>query len=391
MVIFDVFIYVFFTWVMYTFAKDSYVFVNRIGRLEMSDKNLWFFWLFFSFICGIRWNVGTDCIGYMLNFAEGRIHDEKGEYIWQGIVLLISKLKLHYTVGMGLIAFLQMYFLTKLPSKYRYLLIFMPVALFGGCYFLDYCNGMRQMLAASIFVFSTQFIKQKKPIKFLSLIFITSYLHHSVVMMYPMILLAYIKPDKISFSDKRLVCTIIFFFCFVAGLTPQFAGFLSYFNFIVDNMDESYSYVGNVIEHTIVEGNNDARSFGPMQLSYFLTALATIWYGKDLKSKYKTKIPYFDLWWLFSFVYGCGYFLVCNVNFMFIRPFQYFEPFQLIIVSLLLYYFYDMRKFIPFRLLIMIIWLGLVWNIIKNVGVLGESVTYKMFFFHDLYERIHVW
>lgn len=390
MFVFDILVYVFFAWLMYAYAKNSYVFAKRMGRFEQPDKNLWIFWLFFAFICGIRWNVGVDSVGYMQNFAEGRINDEKGEYIWQEIVLLISKLQLHYTVGMGLVAFLQLYFLTKLPSRYRYILVFMPIALFGGCYFLDYCNGMRQMLAASIFVYGTQFIIKKKPIHYLVLIFITSYIHHSVVMMYPMILLAYIRPDKISFSDKRLICTIIFIICFIAGQTPQFTGFLSYFNFLVENMDDSYSYVDNVIERTIVEGDNDARSFGPMQLSYFLTSLATIWYGKDLKTIYKDKIPYFDLWWLFSFVFGCGYFLVCNVNFMFIRPFQYFEPFQLIIVSLLLFYFYSMQKKKLFWILTIIIWAGLSWNIMKSVGVFGESVTYKMFFFHDLYERIHV-
>ena len=391
MVVFDILIYVFFALLMYSYAKHSYEFANKSGKLEQSDKNLWLFWLFFAFICGIRWNVGVDSVGYMQNFAEGRINEEKDEYIWQGIILLISKLQLHYTVGMGLVAFLQIYFLTKMSTKYRYILIFMPVALFGGCYFLDYCNGMRQMLAASVFVFSTQFILQKKPIHYLVLIFITSYIHHSVVMMYPMILLAYIRPDKISFSDKRLICTIIFIICFIAGQTPQFAGFLYYFNFLVNNMDDSYSYVGNVIERTIVEGDNDARSFGPMQLSYFLTAIATIWYGKALKVTYKDKIPYFDLWWLFSFVYGCGYFLVCNVNFMFIRPFQYFEPFQLIIVSLLLYYFYSMRKKKLFWIFTIVIWAGLSWNIMKSVGVFGESVTYKMIFFHDLYEKIHLW
>ena len=391
MVVFEVLIYVFFAWAMYTYARHSYIFANRTGRLEQPDKNLCFFWLFFAVICGIRWNVGVDCIDYMINFAKGKINVNKEEYIWQAIVLSIKNLRLHYTVGMGLVAFLQIYFLTKIPSRYRYILVFMPIALFGGCYFLDYCNGMRQMLAANIFVYGTQFILHKKPIHYLVLIFITSYIHHSVVMMYPMILFAYIRPDKISFSDKRLICTVIFMICFVAGQTPQFAGFLNYFNFFVNNMDDSYSYVGNVIERTIVEGDNDTLSFGPMQLSYFLTSLATIWYGKDLKAMYKDKIPYFNLWWFFSFVYGCGYFLVCNISFMFIRPIQYFEPFQLIIVSLLLFYFHNMRKNKQFWLLIMVIWANIIWNIIKSVGVFGESVTYKMFFFHDLYERIHVW
>ena len=60
MFIFDILIYVFFAWVMYAYAKHSYVFAKRTGRFEQPDKNLWIFWLFFAFICGIRWNVGVD-------------------------------------------------------------------------------------------------------------------------------------------------------------------------------------------------------------------------------------------------------------------------------------------------------------------------------------------
>lgn len=386
MFVFEVFIYVLFAWVMYTYARKSYAYTLRTGQDVKLDHNLWYFWLFFAFICGIRWNVGGDCVGYMQAFAEGSINEEKKEYLWQALVLFVDKLHLHYSIGMGLIGFLQLYFLTKLPSKYRYILVFIPIVLFGGCYFLDYCNGMRQMLAASVFVFSTKFILEKKPIQYLALLYLTSFLHHSAIMMLPMIVLAYIRPDKISFSDKKVLCTGIFIACFLLGQTPQFASFLNIFNFLVESMDDSYSYVGNVIQQTVVEGENNARSFGPMQLSYFLTALFSIWYGKELKVEYKSRIPYFDLWWLFSFVYGCGYFLVCNVDFMFIRPLQYFEPFQLIIVSLLLFYFYDKRRMTLFKLLIFVIWVGLIWNMIKSIGLYGESATYKTIFFHDLYE-----
>lgn len=386
MFIFETLIYIFFALMMYLFARKSYIFTLRTQQVNKTDKNLFYFWLFFAIVCGLRWNVGMDCMSYMQSFAEGYTNKEKNEYLWQAIVLFIDKLHLHYTIGMGLVAFLQLYFLTKLPSKYRYILVFLPIALFGSCYFMDYCNGMRQMLAASVFVFATKYIIEKKPIQYLFIIYMTYFIHNSVIMMLPMILLAYIRPNKVSFSDKRILCTSIFILCFLAGQTPQFSNFLGIFNFLVENMDDSYSYVGNVIERTITEGNNDVRNFGPMQLSYFLTAIFSIWFGKDLKLEYKDKIPYFDLWWLFSYFYGCGYFLVCNVNFMFIRPIQYFEPFQLIIISLLLFYFYQKNKKKWFYILIISMWAGMTWNIIKNTGEYAESVTYKTIFFHDLYE-----
>lgn len=391
MFIFEILIYAFFAWVMCMLAKRSYVLANYKELLGNSDENLWPFWLFFAFICAIRWNVGVDCVSYIHDFAEGIINEEKTEYLWQLLVLSVSRLHLHYAIGMGGMAFLQLYFLTKRLSEYRYVLVFMPIALFGGCYFLDYCNGMRQMLVASMFVFSTKYILEKKFVKYAFMMTCAYFIHHSAVMLFPMYVFAYLAPRKWALSDKRMFCLGIFATCFILGITPQFSKFLGVFDFLVENMDDSYSYVGNVIQHTIVEGENEQRNFGPMQLSYFLTALSTIVWGPVLRRKFQPHLPYFDLWWFFAFIFACGYFLVCNVSFMFVRVFQYFEPFQLIIVSLLFFYLHLYRKKYSFTLLLVIIWAGLIWNIIKSVGVFGESVTYKMIFFHDINERIHPW
>lgn len=390
MLILDVLIYVCFAYIMCTYAHKSYISSTKLSESRCTDYNLFFIYVFFTIICAIRWNVGTDCISYMHVFDKGHINEEKTEYIWQALVLFVYKLHLHYTFGMGLVAFLQLYFLTILPYRYRYIIVFLPIALFGGCYFLDYCNGMRQMLVASMFVFATKYIIEKRFTKYMILMCIMYYVHHSAIMLIPFYLLAYSRINRISFSDKKLLCTSLFILCFILGQTPQFVSFLGFFDFLVSNMDSSYSYVNNVIQKTIVDGDNQTRNFGPMQLSYFLTAAFTIWYGKELKIEYQNKIPYFNLWWLFSFIYACGYFLVCNVSFMFIRPIQYFEPFQLIIVSLLLFYFHDKRKTMLFWIFVLLIWTSMIWNIMKSIGVFGESVTYKTIFFHDLNERIHL-
>lgn len=384
MFIFEILIYVFFAWVMYTYAKKSYAYANRTGIVDKPDQNLWKFWLFFTFICAIRWNVGVDCIGYMQRFDQGRIREQSVEHLWDILVLGVHKLHLHYTIGMAITAFVQIYFTTKLASQYRYLLVFLPIALFGGAYFGSYCNAVRQMMAASIFVFSTQFILQKKLLPYLLCIFAASQIHHSSQLLYVFYLLAYIRPDKISLSDKRVICTSIFIACFVLGLTPQFQAYANYFTAFVDFFGDNYDYVNNYIQDKVVEGDNDARNFGPMMLSYFLTALAIVWFGPELKREYKDKIPYFDLWWLFAFVYVCGFFLFGNVSFMFLRPLMFFIPFQLLITSLLLYYLYTHNR-TYFILFVCVLWVASCWDIIKNIGVPWESVTYKIFLFHDLY------
>ena len=384
MFIFEILIYVFFAWVMYVYATKSYAFANQTGRADKTDWNLWKYWLFFTLICGIRWNVGVDSLGYMFNFAQGQIREDSSEHLWDMLVIGVHKLHLHYTIGMAITAFVQIYFTTKLASKYRYILVFLPIVLFGGSYFWDYTNAVRQMMAASIFVFSTQFILEQKLLPYLLCIFVASQIHHSSQLLYAFYIFAYIRPNKISFSDKRLVCTSIFLVCFVLGLTPQFQTYASYFSAFVDFFGDSYEYVNNMIQNQIVEGENEARNFGPMMLSYFLSALAIVWFGPELHKTYKLKFPYFDLWWLFAYIYVCGFFLFGNIGFMFLRPLMFFIPFQLLITSLLLYYLYTHNR-TYFILFVCVLWVASCWDIIKNIGVPWESVTYKIFLFHDLY------
>lgn len=385
MVVFEILIYIFFAFVMYNYAKKSYAYSLKYQNAEKPDNALWMFWLFFALICGIRWNVGSDSVGYMLDFRDGRASEKGVEHLWDWFVLSVHSLHLHYTIGMAITGFVQIYFTTKLASKYRYLLVFLPIVLFGGGHFLGWCNAVRQMMAAGIFVYSTQYILQKKFIPYIILIFVASQIHHSAQLLYVMYLFAYIRPDNISISDKKILTTGIFIVCFVLGITPQFQSLLGLFSFLVESIG-FYDYVSNVIQQTIVEGETTARNFGPMQLSYFLTALAPIWYGPELKKLFKDKISYFDLWWFFSFIYACGYFLVCNVDYLFIRPLLYFQPFQLLITSLLLYYFYSRISRSLFWGFTGIIWVSLAWNIIKNMGNPMESVTYKLFFFHSIEE-----
>lgn len=385
MFLFDICIYVILAWLMCNFARQSFNY-----SLEMEDeesartnKHMWLFWLSFAVICGIRWNVGVDCGSYIMFFKNGFVNKKSVEHLWDALVLGVYNLHLHYAIGMAITAFVQIYFATKIASKYRYILIFLPLALFGGSYFLDWCNAVRQMMAACIFVYSTQYILHKKLLPYLLCIFAASQIHHSASMMYVMYVFAYIRPDRMSFSNKRTICTTIFMVCFILGITPQFKNFIGFFNFLVDNLDK-YDYVANIVQQTVIKGEFNSRSFGPMQISYFLTALATIWYGPELREHFRDGLPYFDLWWLFSFIYGCGYFLVCNVHFMFIRPFMFFQPFQLLIVSLLLFHFYINGKKGMFTMLIMAIWFNIFWNVFKSSGIPYESVTYKLFLFHNL-------
>lgn len=376
----DILIYVLFAAIMCCLAKKSYI---NYSQTTQNDKFLIAYILFYTIICAIRWNVGTDSIAYAVGFEFGPNRSEiNGEYIFYYLQYILSKYGFHFSIGLGICAFFQIFFITKALLPYKYILVTLPIILFGNKYFLDLNNGVRQMIVASLFVYCSRYIVEKKLLKYLIFLFVASMIHHSALMLIPF----YLIPDKWSIANKRILMFIIFIICFIAGQTPSFQNFVGY----AETLSSVFGYegyterVGSLLTSGITE---ETLSFGPMMLSYFLIAVATIWFGPDLKKHYEHTIPYFNLWYLFSFFYVCAYFLICNISHIFIRPIQYFELFHLIIASLLLFEigFGRFKKRAIAVMFTLIVWTNTSWDIIKahNSKDEWESSTYKTIFFHQ--------
>lgn len=380
MFVFHILVYVIFALLMSNFAKQSTFLYPNSNKL---DKYIWLFILFYTFICAIRWNVGIDSAGYAYGFAHGsNVTSEKinSELLFYGIEHLFNKLQLHFTFGLGLCAFVQIFSITKALQDYKYILITLPIVLFGSRYFLDLNNGVRQMIAASMFVYASRYIYDKKIFHYLAFVLIASLIHHSSIILF----VFYFLPNKIVISDKRWLMLGIFSVCFIAGQTPAFQGLIHYTEMLTSSL--GYDDYSNRVVSLLSEGTTkEALTFGPMMLSYFMTALFTIWFGPNLKKKYEKEMPYFNLWYNFSFFFACSYFLVCNVSHIFIRPVLYFELFQLITVSLLLFDFgfSRTRHQILSLILTLTLWVNISWDIVKVSGRDWESTTYKVYFLHQ--------
>lgn len=383
MFVFDILIYVFFAWIMCSLAKRA----NFYGEGTLGAKYyIWYFMLFFAVICGIRYNVGVDCMSYIKQFKTGYIAASRTEEtLWWCFVKAIHNMDIHYTVGMGLVAFLQIFFIVKALRGCQYILSAMPLVLFGSIYFWDMTNGMRQVIVACIFLYVSRFITDRKPIPYFLLLFLASLVHHSALIIFPLYIIAYIPASYLDVTKYRKVCICLLFACLFLGMTHIFQGMVSY----LEGMTKIFGYDDYTDRVSLIVGGNytsETRAFGPMQLSYFLVALAITWFGPLLNERYGEENRFFHLWYFFANIYGCLYFLVCNTSHLFIRIVQYFEFFQMIIVSMLLYLFYEQKIKYKWHLflLIIVMWVSTCWNITKNSGVSGESVSYKVFLFNDI-------
>lgn len=387
MAVIDILIYVFFAIVMSTLAKKSYKTYPKSTKL---DVYLIQFILFYTFISAIKWKVGADSIGYAKDFVTGIMGaDAEGaeykELISQFIVHSVHNLGLHFTVGVGIYSFLEIFFITKMLSKYKYVLIYVPIVLFGSRYYANEMNGMRQMIVASAFVYFSKYIFERKVLRYFSSILISTMVHQSSLILFPL----YFLPRKITeIADKRYLLLAIFTTCLVIGRTPQFHMLTQYGETI--GVVLGYQNYGVILaEKAEGDSSAEAKNIGPVLLSFIFIAFANIWYGKRLKKRYEKIIPYFNMWYFFSFLWGCTYFLFSNTDVIFTRPWSYFCLFEMIIFSLLLYdlstnIIFNSKKRLIAICFIIAAWIGTSYSIIKAENdPKNDWITYKFYFMHQ--------
>ena len=389
-IIFNVLVYVFFAWAMFVMAdnscKEIEPVINDSEYESKMDIWLWTYVIFFTVISAIRYRTGVDTLSYIHYFKNGIDPKYPLEVGFTYIVNYLHSTGLHFSFGMGLFAFLQIYFIVNRLGKYRYILPFMALVMFGGNYYLGYMNAVRQMIAASIGFFACTYIVERKPIKFILWIAVATLFHSSAALFYAFYFLNFIPAWSWDIANRPKLLTIIYFACLILGASPQFQFFAPDISQLTEAMGyQRYSDTA----FTLLTNNTgaEARAFGPMQLSYFLTGLFIILYGPKLQEEFEFKIPYFKLWYFLAVAYWCLYFLVCNISHLFIRPIMYLMPFSLVITSLLCYYL--IRKN-PSKIMgidagylfLIIIWTGIIWDVWKNTGLRWECTSYKTFLFN---------
>jgi hypothetical protein len=376
---------VFFAFFSSSLAKKSENYIEQSGEsTDVWDKYLIMFVTFFTVIAAIRCDVGSDNLSYAVIFDRVHVDHNGREELWKLFVDTVQHLGLHWTFGLGICGFIQIFFITKALKPYRWLLVFVPLVFFGGRYWMDCMNAVRQMMAASIFLWASRFIYDRKRIKYLIVIFICSLIHNSAVLLLPLVFL----PLTISIERHRWTLLAIFLSCFVIGQTPAFQSLAGVVQSVAVSTD--YEVYATSMSSALQSGNDDeALAYGPMMLSYLLISIFIIWYGPELKAKYEDKIPYFSLWYNLSYFYACAYFFVCNLGHIFIRPLQYFSLFQMVIAALLLRYLWTEYRTYGVRPLAalffcIVIATNTAWAVTKasNLGYIRECSTYKTIFFN---------
>ncbi|UTW10631.1 EpsG family protein [Marinobacterium rhizophilum] len=308
---------------------------ERVYHYE--NKKLWFwYWevvlaLFvFAFVSGIRFQVGVDHFAYLKNYLmlqNSNVFLFEKEFGFDAITSLFVSLGFHFSFYFGFFAFLQIFFIYRAFKNERYLYPFLGVVIIFGPHYLSWMNGIRQMLVATIFVYSIQFIVQKNFLKYTATIFLASLIHQSALILLPL----YFLPQRDYFKSRGVLVFLVFITIYI-GTTNVWIGLLNSLGGLISFI--GYDNISGKLD-LLIE-NNQVRNIGPRNLSIIFLALVTIWFSPQLKRRFE--YTNFSIYFNFSILGVLFSNLLNNAHHIFLRPITYLTVFSIVTTAYLLAY-----------------------------------------------------
>jgi len=248
---------------------------------------------------------------------------------------LFAQLNIHFTFYFAFWAFLQLFFIYRAFKDERYLYPFLGMIIILGPHYLSWMNGMRQMLAVTMFVFSIQYIKNRKLIPYFITIFLATLIHKSAILF----LIFYFIPQKDYFKNRYINLGLLIV-TLIMGLNPNWMQAFEY----IERTLAVIGYDRYAERFDIMVEYRREMAIGPRRISILLLNILTIWYSPKLKQVFKNTnyLIYFN----FAFVGVLLYNLFANTSHIFLRPVSYFTIFLALTTAYLLYYLKPQKKYI---------------------------------------------
>ncbi len=166
----------------------------------------------FTFIVGLRWDVGVDYMGYYYLYIGDYQYNsfDRLELIPRSLMNFFNSIGLPFYSWFMAMAFFQILFLIKAFEKYFFDYLPLGVFFFLIMYLALDMNVVRQGVALSIALYSYTFIKEKRIIPFLFFGVLAFFFHKSAVLITPLFLFAFLKRFPGPFFQLALFIFFIF-------------------------------------------------------------------------------------------------------------------------------------------------------------------------------------
>lgn len=346
---------------------------NRDSAYKQSNKMLAIVLmsLIFGLVFGMRWDVGTDNLEYLRIYIHNDTEWYKNEYIFKWINDSLYSLGIHYWMYFALFAFVQVFLLFYALKNEAYLWAFLILSLFGGHFFVDWMNGMRQEMASCIMLVATNFIIKRQPIKYLLFILIAAGFHSSALLflvVYPLMV-----------NGKQLVPSWkiqLFLLIMCSGITIVIGDILSKVFPILEVLQqvEAMNKYTATYNEDVLQRFSDVTHIGIMFYIFLIVNSIIIVYSDKIKIYFGGRRIniYYNL-----FYWGMLFETLLATNMVLVRPFRYFRIYKLIMIAYLLYYLYKHPS--TFSTLVFIIIIGLLL-----AGIVIKAITTPFNFYFEI-------
>lgn len=380
--LFSFFIYLTAAFLMFQWGKLC-VPASGISLKQQAERNFLGQFLFivtFVFITGARYNVGVDYMSYLSIYQDlvniGKVSDAY-EPLFVNISLFIANLDLHFFFFFAFWAFIQIFFVCRAVKHERELLPFIGAFIFLHTFFLDWTNGLRQCIVECIFFWALLFVKQKKLIIYLFIIYICTFIHTSAFLLMPFCLLAFIN---ISPKRKNLLL-LIFLTCTIIGSTPIWINLLSPLSDYLSQYGFD-RYASNLNRQLDNEDLLRETAWGPSRLSIFIINGFIIYLAPKIKEHIKNPRTMFSIYFSLFYIGATLYELFVNTTHIFLRPVGYFTYFRLPMLAYVSIYLWKSNKKFLFASFILLAFMPTASAIIK--GALSPQTTNNLYHFFFL-------
>lgn len=332
----------------------------------------------FAFFTGVRWDVGIDQLSYLntynsLKYSDSFVRDDM-EIGFVKLMKLFSRNGIHSAIFFAVIGLLQLCFSLTIFKNEPYVIPFFCIGLICGGIFFSWCNGMRQQLVLSLFIFiSSYFLLEKKIILTLLLIFLLTYIHRSAVFLYIFVPLMYMNLQKFYIKQKWQ------FLILFSSLVLSQAYSL---DILINNLDKILIFVGyddRYNSEVLMRVGSREMNFGIRRFIFLLLDIVIICYSGKLRQFYSSK--------------SYGYVFISFLFLIFMQPIfmsslalsrfvDYFVVYRMFMLAYLMFYLYCNRSF-KYRVINWFIFLLLFAHIsvqiISDRGNHTDCIRYEFF------------
>lgn len=331
----------------FVFVRQYSPYSNISNEIKSSMiTRLMFFLAFFVFaiVCGIRYDVGADHLHYLDAYLNGFVWKQK-EILYSIINNIFAINKIPYPIFFGFLAFIQVSFFFLAFRKDPRILIWLTIFLFLDGMVGSWNNIIRASIAGCIWIYSIDYISEKKPINYYVLNFIAIGFHTSAILLlitYPLLFRgkAFFKSVGVQYILLAVALVIRF----------SFGYFSSYYGSLIEFFTAITGAYDNYKTEDVLE---IAELQGSTSLAYYfilLLNIVVIAFSRKMHTFYNSNK--FNIIYNIYFIGVLTFYIFPGGLIALTRPFRYFYFFRPIILAFLAYYLYSYRRIAKYKLLL---------------------------------------